>query len=235
MAVLRVDKFEDGTVGGWTAPGATLTNSTDTAAGGARSLKAVRVGTTGDSPVNAPSVLVTVGQAVTLTFKVRQTAARSIHCYAEMNPGYVYTEADGGAFIDSSAVPVNTWVTLTRTFTVPAGASEMTLTLRHNSAAAGDILYIDDIMLEQGGIGGNVSPSVSAGPDQTRAVGQPRHPHRRRRRHRRHDRVVRLDADRRDCGHPRRNRRDPHVHARQRRQLHLLGDGDGQRRSGVAA
>ena len=132
----------------------------------------MRVGTTGDSPVNAPSVLVTVGQAVTLTFKVRQTAARSIHCYAEMNPGYVYTEADGGAFIDSSAVPVNTWVTLTRTFTVPAGASEMTLTLRHNSAAAGDILYIDDIMLEQGGIGGNVSPSVSAGPDQTRAVGQ---------------------------------------------------------------
>lgn len=150
MPVLRTSNFEDATVQGWAVSGGTGESSLDRASGGTRSLKGTKTGAAGSMILAQPSTPITAG-ALTLTFAVGQAAptAKSVLIFADLMPGALFLEPDGGGFNAAITIPTTGLATRSYTFTIPVGYTELLLYARHDSSAVGDALYLDEVVVSQ--------------------------------------------------------------------------------------
>lgn len=159
--------FEGGALQGFVAGNTdtSLSNTTAAALDGARGLRATRGGAAGTNRVLFPAQAVQAGD-VTMTVKLRQSAARNVFIDANQQPGFGYLEPVGGSYIDASALPAGSVVTFTRTFPVAAGYTGLDIEVRQTNANVGDTLDVDTVTIVQ-------APPPSAAPTVTASTPNP--------------------------------------------------------------
>lgn len=143
---LMNDTFESG-YGAWKGVGASLSLSTDQAHGGSTSLYCYDRTATWGAPRCSLSGIVAEGQTYEISASTMYEGSGQQNVAIKM----LYTDASGTDHYDQVAAAQATageWVTMTGNYTVPSGATGVTLYVEMSNAGTDQTYYIDDIIIK---------------------------------------------------------------------------------------
>lgn len=146
MEELMNDTFEGG-YGAWKGVGASLSLSTDQAHGGSTSLYCYDRTAAWGAPRCSLTGIVAVGQ----TYEISASAMYEGSGQQNVALKMIYTDAGGTDHYDQVAAAQATagqWVTMSGNYTVPSGATGVTLYVEMPNAGTDQTYYIDDIVIK---------------------------------------------------------------------------------------